>query len=154
MRSITSRRTYMHAPVTASAGLRSEAGPQSGGLEAVAVVEPLRRVAVAHGPAELDAPVGVLQLRADDADVLVLVSRVLKTLKPARQRLDVGVQHDDVAVGFARAHAAVRVCGEARVLLRRDEHVDALDLSQRGEVLRAAAIVGDDDAKHPPRDGL
>jgi hypothetical protein len=91
-----------------------------GGLEAVAVVEPLRRVAVAHRPAELDAPIGVLQLRADDAGVGVAVGRVLQALQPAGQRLDVGVQHTHIALAVAGPQAAVDVRGEAGVALAGD----------------------------------
>ena len=69
------------------------------GLEAVAVVEPLGRASVAHRAGELDAPVGVQQPRADDADVVLLRGRVLQARQPAGLRLHVRVQHDDVARG-------------------------------------------------------
>ena len=52
----------MQAPVTASAGPACRGRPPAVRLEAVAVVEPLGRVAVAHRAAELDAPVRVEQL--------------------------------------------------------------------------------------------
>ena len=119
-------------------------------LEAVAVVEPLRRPEVARRAGELDAPVGVEQPRADDANVLLLGGRVLQARQPAGARLDVGVQDDHVPLGTGDAQPAIDVRGEAHVLGPLDD-LDARDRSQRLEMLRTTAVVGDDHPRHPPR---
>ena len=117
-------------------------------FEAVAVVEPLWLIAVAHGAAELDAPIRVLQLRTDDACVLVAVCRVLQALEPAGQRLDVGVQYDHVARSVCGPQPAIDVRGKAGVALALDHDIDPLDRAQLRQVLRAAAVVGDDQTGH------
>ena len=125
--------------------------PPAHRLEAVAVVEPLGGVEVAHRPAELDAPVGIQKLGSHDADVVLLRGGVLQARQPSRPRLHVGVQHDDVAVLRGGAQATVDVGGEARVCGALDD-LDPRDRPQRGEVLGATRVVGDDQARHPARD--
>ena len=105
------------------------------------MVEPLRRIAVAHRAAELDAPIRVEQLRSHHADVLVAPRGVLQARQPAAQRLHVGVEDHDVAPRVGRAQAAVDIGRKALVALRRQQHVDAADPPQRREVLGAAAVV-------------
>ena len=97
---------HLPAHVHARAGdgerrARAPGRPPVARLEAVAVVEPLRLIAVAHRAAELDAPVRVLQLRADDARVPVRWAPYCRHSSQPGQRLDVGVQHDHVARGVA-----------------------------------------------------
>ena len=114
------------------------------------MVEPLRRAEVAHGAGELDPSIRIEQACADDADVVLLHGCVLQAGKPARARFDVGVQHDDIALRARRAQSPVDVRRKALVLLARD-HLDAVDLAQRRERLRAARVVGDDDPREPGR---
>ena len=85
-------------------------------LEAIAMVEPLGRARVAHRAGELDAPVGIKKARAHGRHVVRLRSGVLQARKPARARLGVGVEHDDVALGIGCTQAPVDVRGEAAVL--------------------------------------
>ena len=119
--------------------------PMAGRLEAIAVVEPLGSVAIAHGAGELDPVVGVEQLRADDADVFAATRLVLKARQPASAGDHVGVEHDDVVLRVRGAEPAVDVGREADVLVPVDD-LGSLDPSQRGQVLGAARVVGDEDS--------
>ena len=106
------------------------AGPQSRRLAAVAVVEPLRRLRVADRPAELDPPVGVAELRADDPDgSLSSLAAYCRQASQCVPGLHVRVEHDDVVRGVGRAQPAVDVRGEPAVLLAGDDR-DALDRAQ------------------------
>ncbi len=122
----------------------------AGGLEAVAVVEPLGRVAVAHRAAELDATVGILQLGADDADVLVAVSGVLQTLEPAsaapRCRSSGRRRRARRRSRAGRGWCSRRSRRSPR---RRSARRCPSSRSQRRHVLGAAAVIGDDHAGHP-----
>ncbi len=116
------------------------------------MVEPLRRVAVAHRAAELDAPVRVQQPRAHDPDVIAAPRRVLERREPAGACLDIRVENDHVALGVGRAQSAVDVGREAVVVLPLDD-LDPRDRAQCGDVLGTAGVVADDDPGHSRRDG-
>ncbi len=113
-------------------------------LEPVPVVEPFESVQLSHRSRGLDPVVAVQELRADDADVLTAVSRVLQAGEPAATSQHVGVEDDHVVLGSGLPQAAVDVRGEAGVLATLDQ-ADARDAPEPGEILRSAAVVGDDD---------
>ena len=105
------------------------------------MVEPLGRARVADGAAVLNPVVGIQQLGADDPDVGTAVRRVLKARQPVAQRDDVGVEQHDVIARVGRPQPAVDVGREAGVVLALNQ-LDPVDVAQRGEVLRAAGVVG------------
>ena len=123
-------------------------GPVGRLLEAVAVVEPLRRAEVAMRARRLDAAVGVEQLGRGHADVVAGVGGLLQGLEPAAVGDDVAVEEDDVAGRLAQA--AVGVAGEAELLGALDELGAAQPALQAPAVLGVrAGVVADDDAHAP-----
>ena len=99
-------------------------------------------------PANWIRPSGYSSLRADDADVVArALAAYCRHASQPRLRDHVGVEQHDVVARIGGAQAAVDVGREARVLLALDD-LDPVDRAQRGDVLGAAGVVGDDDPDH------
>ena len=139
---------YMHAPVTASTGPAMPAGPQFAGLEAVAVVEPLGRAEVAHRATELDAPVGVEQLRAHDPDVLLLVRPRTAGTQASRHapRCPSSARTTSRSGAVAR-RPRLTLAAKPALCSPATTSMPSIARSAR-EVLGAAGVVGDDHPHH------
>ena len=128
--------------------------PPVGRLEPVAVVEPLGRVRVADRSARTE-------FGCRDREAWRRRSRRSGPARPrtggtraSRARATTSeLSSNDVALRIGRPQAAVDVGREPAVVLARHD-LDPVDLTQDGQVLGAAGVVGDDHASHSPRHGL
>ena len=121
-------------------------------LEAVAMVEPLRRPEVPVRAGGLDAAVRIEQHRPHDSCAVLRVRGVLERLEPCPMTDDVVVEDDNVVARRRADDAAVHAGRVAAVFVREDD-LGAGQPAQALLVARLAAVVHHDDAHAALRHG-